>query len=269
MNTALAAEVNSSSEIKAYDQRRQRLIGELAAARANGVTVGLAKTTSNLFRHRIQQGTKRIDVRQFHHVLHVDAGSRVADVEGMTTYEELADETLKFGLLPTVVPQLKTITIGGAVSGIGIESSSFKYGLVHETSEEMEVLLGDAEPGPVLRLPELLRHTRLRAAAEGEAHPCEEVCQAHAHQVHRAHEILRADRSTLRELPLRLHRRRGLQPRGDVHHHRRVYRRCALRQRLHLHESVLPVHTAARGGLPHRQGLHLALGHRLVLVLEA
>ncbi len=69
--------------------------------------------------------------------------SRIADVEGMTTYEELADETLKYGLLPTVVPQLKTITIGGAISGLGIESSSFKYGLVHETVEEMEILLGD------------------------------------------------------------------------------------------------------------------------------
>jgi FAD/FMN-containing dehydrogenase len=41
------------------------------------------------------------------------------------------------------VPQLKSITIGGAVTGIGIESSSFKYGLVHETVQEMEVLLGD------------------------------------------------------------------------------------------------------------------------------
>jgi FAD/FMN-containing dehydrogenase len=143
MKPVLAAEVDSSPEIKAYEQRRERLMQELAAARANGVGVGLAKNTSNLFRHRVQQGTKRIDVRPFHHVLHVDAGHRVADVEGMTTYEELADETLKFDLLPTVVPQLKTITIGGAVSGIGIESSSFKYGLVHETIEEMEVLLGD------------------------------------------------------------------------------------------------------------------------------
>src|SRR5271157_1077081 len=113
-----------SSAIAGYEQRRERLIHELAAARANGASVGLAKTTSNLFRHRVQQNTKRIDVRSFHHVLGVDALSRIADVEGMTTYEELADETLRFGLLPTVVPQLKTITIGGAVSGLGIESSS-------------------------------------------------------------------------------------------------------------------------------------------------
>ncbi len=131
-------------EIAGYEQRRERLIRDLAAARANGSSIGLAKTTSNLFRHRVQQGTKRIDVRSLHHVLHVDTSGLVADVEGMTTYEELADQTLKHDLLPTVVPQLKTITIGGAISGLGIESSSFKYGLVHETIEEMEILLGDS-----------------------------------------------------------------------------------------------------------------------------
>ena len=133
----------TSSDIPAYAQRRERLIGELDAARANGSSIGLAKPTSNLFRHRLQTGTRRIDVRSFHHVLSIDTSKHIADVEGMTTYEELADQTLKFGLLPTVVPQLKTITIGGAISGIGIESSSFKYGLVHETIEEMEILLGD------------------------------------------------------------------------------------------------------------------------------
>jgi len=42
-----------------------------------------------------------------------------------------------------VVPQLKSITVGGATAGCGIESSSFKYGLVHETVREMEILLGD------------------------------------------------------------------------------------------------------------------------------
>src|SRR5271166_3014331 len=134
----------TSSDIPAYARRRDRLISELAAARANGASIGLAKSTSNLFRQRLQTDTKRIDMRSFHHVLHIDSSGRIADVEGMTTYEELADETLKLGLLPTVVPQLKTITIGGAISGIGIESSSFKFGLVHETVEEMEILLGDA-----------------------------------------------------------------------------------------------------------------------------
>jgi len=61
----------------------------------------------------------------------------------MTTFEDFTDATLSMGLRPPVVPELKTITVGGAVSGVGIEASSFRYGLVHEMVEEMEVLCGD------------------------------------------------------------------------------------------------------------------------------
>jgi len=82
-------------------------------------------------------------VSGFDHVLAIDPERMTADVEGMITYEALVDQTLKQGLVPAVVPQLKTITVGGAVSGLGIESSSFKFGLVHETVESMDILLGD------------------------------------------------------------------------------------------------------------------------------
>ncbi len=45
--------------------------------------------------------------------------------------------------MPAVVPQLKSITVGGATVGIGIEATSFRHGLVHETVLEMDVLLPD------------------------------------------------------------------------------------------------------------------------------
>jgi FAD/FMN-containing dehydrogenase len=45
--------------------------------------------------------------------------------------------------MPAVVPQLKSITIGGAAAGVGIEATSFRYGLVHETLQELEILLPD------------------------------------------------------------------------------------------------------------------------------
>ncbi|HLJ51661.1 MAG TPA: FAD-binding oxidoreductase [Bryobacteraceae bacterium] len=123
--------------------KRAILIAELQANRARGGPIGLAKSTSNLFRHRDGRGAAKIDVRNFNRVLTVDRNCLVADVEGMTTYADFVDETLNCGLLPTVVPQLKSITVGGAVSGLGIESSSFRFGLVHETVVEMDILLGD------------------------------------------------------------------------------------------------------------------------------
>ena len=61
----------------------------------------------------------------------------------MVTYEALVAECLAHGVMPAVVPQLKTITLGGAVAGVGIESSSHRHGLVHDSMLEIEVLLGD------------------------------------------------------------------------------------------------------------------------------
>ncbi|MGH3860502.1 FAD-binding oxidoreductase [Actinokineospora sp.] len=124
-------------------QDRVRRLRERFATLPPGSPIRLAKRTSNLFRDRGGAGT--IDVAEFTHVLAVDPRARTADVEGMVTYEQLVDATLPHGLMPLVVPQLKTITLGGAVTGLGIESSSFRNGMPHESVLELEVLTGDGQ----------------------------------------------------------------------------------------------------------------------------
>ncbi|GAA1228307.1 FAD-binding oxidoreductase [Prauserella halophila] len=114
------------------------------AALPSDAPVRLAKRTSNLFRPRAQAATG-LDVSAFDHVLSVDPESRTADVEGMVTYERLVDATLPHGLMPLVVPQLKTITLGGAVTGLGIESSSFREGMPHESVLDMDILTGNGD----------------------------------------------------------------------------------------------------------------------------
>jgi FAD/FMN-containing dehydrogenase len=110
-----------------------------------GQAVRLAKKTSNLFRTRTKAAAPGLDVSAFDGVLSVDRDSRTADVQGMTTYEHLLDATLAHGLVPFVVPELKTITIGGAITGLGIESSSYRNGMPHESVIEMEILTGAGE----------------------------------------------------------------------------------------------------------------------------
>jgi FAD/FMN-containing dehydrogenase len=78
-------------------------------------------------------------------VIAVDPVARTADVAGMCTYEDLVAATLPYALTPLVVPQLKTITLGGAVTGLGIESASFRNGLPHESVVEMDILTGSGE----------------------------------------------------------------------------------------------------------------------------
>ncbi len=107
------------------------------------------RTASNLFRYgKRERGSKRLDLRRFNHVLAVNAKAREAEVEGLCTFETLVDATLKHGLIPLVTPELKHITLGGAVVGIGIESSGHRHGFVHDALLSADVLLSDGSVLP-------------------------------------------------------------------------------------------------------------------------
>jgi FAD/FMN-containing dehydrogenase len=108
-------------------------------------SVRLAKSTSNLFRARTKRHAPGLDASGLTNVISVDPDSHTADVAGMCTYQDLVAATLPYGLSPLVVPQLKTITLGGAVTGLGIESASFRNGLPHESVLEMDILTGTGE----------------------------------------------------------------------------------------------------------------------------
>jgi len=131
-----------TASLTAHRDAVERLIRSYAAI-PKGTPPRLAKRTTNLFRFRAPTAAAGLPVRDLDRVLEVDPETRTAEVQGMTTYERLVAATLPYGLMPYVVPQLKTITLGGAVTGLGIESTSFKDGLPHESVEEMEILTGD------------------------------------------------------------------------------------------------------------------------------
>jgi FAD/FMN-containing dehydrogenase len=127
--------------------------------------VRLAKRTSNLFRFGADpagRAAARLDPTGLDRVFSVDPAARTADVGAMTRYEDLVEVTLRHGLLPLVVPELRTITVGGAVTGLGIEATSFRHGMPHESVLEADVLTGAGElltvrPEPAGPHPDLFR----------------------------------------------------------------------------------------------------------------
>lgn len=127
-----------------YYKRCKRLLAQFQQCVAQSHPITLKKKHSNLFRHRNQQSIQ-LDMSDFNHVLSIDEATGLIEVEALITYDALVNASLTQRLLPPVVPELKSITVGGALSGIGIESSSFRYGLVHETIVEFDVLTGDGE----------------------------------------------------------------------------------------------------------------------------
>jgi FAD/FMN-containing dehydrogenase len=134
-------DTNASEE---YRHRVEVLQSQYEAIPA-GQRVRLAKKTSNLFRIRAIDSAPGLDVKAFDGVIAVDREGLTADVQGMTTYEHLVEATLPYGLIPLVVPELKTITVGGAITGLGIESSSWRNGMPHESVIEMDILTGAGE----------------------------------------------------------------------------------------------------------------------------
>lgn len=99
-------------------------------------------TISNLFRYQPRgAAARRLSLGEFNHVLGLDAAARTVEVEGLTTYETVVRYCLERGFLPLVAPELKHITVGGATVGIGIESTCFRYGFVHDGLREADVLL--------------------------------------------------------------------------------------------------------------------------------
>lgn len=139
---------NYKEAAESMSQNMQRIHRNLAP---NSQRVTLSqKPTSNVFRKpgQQQQQQQKTHVRLAIHpslsgIYTIDCENMSANVGGMTRYDTLVDATLAHGLVPLVTPELVSITVGGAISGVGVESSSWKYGMVHNTVSDMSILLAD------------------------------------------------------------------------------------------------------------------------------
>jgi FAD/FMN-containing dehydrogenase len=132
-------------EAVAHDPHREKLarIARQLRAHRTGRPVSLRKKAvshqvpkARDLRHR----DDKIDVSELTSILEIDPVRRICVAESGVTFVDLVAATLRHGLVPIVVPELKTITIGGAVAGCSIESMSFVHGGFHDTCLAYEVI---------------------------------------------------------------------------------------------------------------------------------
>jgi FAD/FMN-containing dehydrogenase len=86
-----------------------------------------------------------VDVSGLDRILEIDVEGRKCVAEPGVTFADAVRATIRHGLVPAVVPELEGITLGGAVAGCSVESSSFRHGGFHDTCLEYEVVTGDGE----------------------------------------------------------------------------------------------------------------------------
>ena len=93
----------------------------------------------------LRRDDDKIDCTDLTEILAIDPVARLCVAESGVTFVDLVEATLKHGLVPIVVPELKTISVGGAIAGCSIESMSFVHGGLHDTCVEYEVVTATGE----------------------------------------------------------------------------------------------------------------------------
>lgn len=89
--------------------------------------------------------TTSVDISDFTEILAVDREGLSAWVEPNVPMKSLVDGLLPHGVMPPVVMELRSITVGGGIQGGAGESSSFRYGPFHDNCLAFEVLLGNGD----------------------------------------------------------------------------------------------------------------------------
>jgi FAD/FMN-containing dehydrogenase len=95
--------------------------------------------------HDLRRRDDKIDISDLDEILSIDPVARTCVAEAGVRFVDLVRATLRYDLVPIVVPELKTITIGGAVAGCSLESMSFAHGGFHDTCLEYELVTATGE----------------------------------------------------------------------------------------------------------------------------
>lgn len=85
---------------------------------------------------------KELGIRGLDQIIEIDPLKQVVFVEPGINMEKLSKQLFKLGWMLPVVPEFKGITVGGAINGAAIESSSHRLGQFNDICLSYEVLLG-------------------------------------------------------------------------------------------------------------------------------
>jgi hypothetical protein len=132
----------------AHQEKISRIVEQLKSRPRNSGPLSLQKDGVSHFvpnPNDPRHSDRKVNVRGLKDLLSIDSKQKICVAEPGLTFSDLVKATLKEGPIPYLVPELKTITIGGAVSGCSVESMSYKYGGFHDSCLEYEVITASGQ----------------------------------------------------------------------------------------------------------------------------
>lgn len=145
--TVLAEALGAYEAARIHAAKVAAIVGQLRSYRGPGPVSLRKRAVAHQVPKRgdLRRKDAKIDVSALTSILEIDPARRICVAESGVTFVDLVAATLRYGLVPIVVPELETITIGGAVAGCSIESMSYRFGGFHDTCLEYEVITATGE----------------------------------------------------------------------------------------------------------------------------
>jgi Delta24-sterol reductase len=107
---------------------------------------GSGNRTSSAGLDSYKQSCELIDLSSYKDIRMDDDGNKLLVIcQAKVTMEELVRYTMKREMIPKVVAEFRNITVGGAISGAALESTSHKYGQFMDTVAWVIVRTGSGE----------------------------------------------------------------------------------------------------------------------------
>ena len=121
----------------------QDVLEALSWARSRGLTVstrGAAHSQSEL---AINRGGVLLDMKSMGRILALDQEAQTITVEPGAIWRDVVARCMRHGLIPPVLTNNLSVTVGGTLSIAGIGVASFRYGAQTDNVEELEVATVD------------------------------------------------------------------------------------------------------------------------------
>jgi FAD/FMN-containing dehydrogenase len=122
---------------------REDVLETLAFARRHALTVSTRGGAHSQSELAISRGGVLLDMKTFDRILEVDEARRTVTVEPGAIWRDVVARTWKHGLVPPVLTNNLSVTVGGTLSVAGIGVASFRHGAQTDNVEELEVVTVD------------------------------------------------------------------------------------------------------------------------------
>lgn len=123
-------------EIKQWHDAGQKQM--LCTSRPGWQTISFRKPT-------YKKSLWQINLMHLVDILDIDTANQVVTVEPMVKMKQLSQTLNPLGWTIPVIPELDDLTVSGLIMGIGLESSSHRYGLFQDNCISYEIILSSGE----------------------------------------------------------------------------------------------------------------------------